>query len=126
LIYIYIIDFPSSALRAFLMTTLLIFSRILKKAYDPKKALATSIFIILLINPYRVLDKGLILSVFASLALTYKDKLIKIKSKSYFINSLKLTFSINIFLLPFFINEFNTFNLMSFFANLIIIPLFTI
>lgn len=126
LIYIYIIDFPSSALRAFLMTTLLIFSRILKKAYDPKKALATSIFIILLINPYRVLDKGLILSVFASLALIYKDKLIKIKSKSYFINSLKLTFSINIFLLPFFINEFNTFNLMSFFANLIIIPLFTI
>lgn len=126
LIYIYIIDYPSSALRAFIMTTLLMFSRIFKKAYDPKKSLATAVFIILLLNPYRVLDMSLILSVFASLALIYKDKLIKIKSESYFINALKLTLSINIFLLPFFINEFNTFNFMSFLANLLIIPIFTI
>lgn len=126
LVYIYLIDFPASAVRAFIMTCFLTFSRIFKKAYDPKKALGASVFLMVLINPYRIFDMGLILSVFATLALIYKDKLVNIKADSYISKTFKLSLSINIFLLPFFINNFNSFNFLSFLANLLIIPLFTI
>lgn len=126
--YLYISGFPSSALRSALMIGLSMLARILHKGYSPKKALGFSVFIIILTNPYRALDIGLVLSVLAIVGILWVEpQFSPIDVETFSLtSSLRLTFIINLVLLPFLFQYFSYFNPLSILANLIIVPVFTL
>ncbi|MDO5718555.1 MAG: DNA internalization-related competence protein ComEC/Rec2 [Tissierellia bacterium] len=126
-LYIYIIDFRASAFRAYIMISLFMIAAVLHKGYSAKKALSLSVYIILLTNPYRVNDIGFILSVLAIIAIISYDEFSLYDTENLqLMTGLKFCIIINLVLFPFLIYYFNRFNLLTFIANLIVIPLFSI
>lgn len=125
-LYIWLIAYPASAMRAFVMEAALIGSVWSRRAYDRTKALFLALFLIVLVNPYRVFDMGLILSFMAVLSLGYKDKIFPTRARGPIQEGLRLSFAINLFLFPFLIENFNSFNFVSLLANVIIVPIFSL
>lgn len=125
--YLFVIGFKASAIRSFLMISMALLSTVLVKGYNPKKALAFSVFVIIMINPYRVLDLGLLMSVLAMMAIIYVIPGFNIIDTSDFdlLTSIKLILIINMTLLPIIIYNYNEFNILTIIANIIIVPLFS-
>ena len=125
-LYIWLIAYPASAMRAFIMELVLIGSVLKRRAYDRTKALFLALFLIVLLNPYRVFDMGLILSFVAVLSLGYIDRIFPARARGPIQEGLRLSFTINLFLFPFLIENFNSFNFVSLLANVIIVPIFSL
>ncbi len=128
LFYLYLTDYPVSALRAFGMLAIAMGANLLREGYSTKKALGVSVYIIVLTNPYRVLDLGLVLSALSILGIIYLAKDYKLeKLGSYSLSSaLKMSLAVNLVLFPFLIYYYNSFNLLTFLANLIVVPVFVL
>lgn len=125
-LYISLIGYPASAIRAFIMFSLSLMATMLNRAYSPAKALSLSAFLMVLLNPYRVFDLGLILSSLAIIGINNTSKIFSSKRQGPILEGLKTSFVVNLFLFPFLIDNFNVFNLVTFLANIVIVPIFNL
>lgn len=127
--FMYITDFSSSVVRASIMGIILLLSLTLFKKNDIYISISISILLILIENPYKVLDIGLILSVFATIGIICFSSMInknnKEKNNIYekiieFLKDIALvTIFANIFVMPIILYNFNTISLTFIISNLI-------
>ena len=126
--FMYITDFSSSVVRASAMGIILLISLILFKKNDIQTTISISILLILIENPYKILDIGLLLSYFATIGIICFSKLNK-NSKSeltlkervieYIKDMALITVFANIFVIPIMIYNFNTISLTFVISNVI-------
>lgn len=127
-LFMYIVDFSASVVRASIMGIILLISLILYRKNDLLTTISLSILLILLDNPYKILNIGLMLSYFATIGIICGTKL---KSKGEDINTLlssilnylkqliAITLYANIFVIPITVYNFNTISLTFVISNLI-------
>lgn len=125
--YGFLISFPFSVQRVIILNIISLLAFLLKRPYDKIRALMLSAIFILLINPFAVLSSGFVLSFVAcgSIYLIY-PKIKKYFSKNILQESLAFALSLQIGLFPFIIYYFSRINLLSFFANFILLDIFEI
>lgn len=128
IIFMYITDFSSSVVRASIMGILLLFSLIFYRKNDIRTTISISILLILIENPYKILDIGLLLSYFATIGIICFSKLSKISNtelglKEKIIEYIKelgiITIIANIFIIPIMAYNFNTISLTFVISNII-------
>ena len=130
LFFMYIVDFSASVVRASIMGIILLLSLILYKKNDLMNTISISIILILIENPYKILNIGLLLSYFATIGIICCSKIlnknkreeeISISRKIFnYIKELVLvTLYANIFVLPITLYNFNTLSLNFIISNLI-------
>lgn len=127
LFYGYLIAFPFSVIRVLLVNLIRFLGFLYKKPFDKIKALLIAATLILLVNPFAILNSGFILSFVA----TSGVYLIYPKFKKYFKDKLIMenfgfTATIQATLFPFTIYYFGKINLLSILANFLIVPIFTL
>ena len=127
LFYGYLIAFPFSVIRVLLVNLIGFLGFLYKKPFDKIKALLIAATLILLVNPFAILNSGFILSFVA----TSGVYLIYPKFKKYFkdkliMKNLGFTATIQATLFPFSIYYFGKINLLSILANFLIVPIFTL
>lgn len=129
----------NSTIRAVIMLALSIIGEIVGRNYDMLTGMALALVILLLINPYKLYDGGVILSFVAIVGVAVgryitniifsKSNMKKIKKKKPYIykiiNLFIMTFSVNSMTLPIVSKLYYEIPLYSVFINLIVIPLFT-
>ncbi len=129
--YIYLCDFSMSVIRASIMAVILLISKILNEEYDVYNSIAIAGIVIFLINPLCIFDVSFLMS-FAcvlGIAMLYKPiylALTKLKISRKVLSALAMSLSTTISLIMIMAFYFNNFNVISIFANVILIPLFTI
>ncbi len=128
---------PQSALRAVIMQTLLILSTLVKREYDSMTALFVAAFVLVLANPYCVVDVGFLLSFFATLGIIVLfpkiyEPLRNVgkefprplrKTYLFFASILAVTVSASIFTAPINAVSFGKISLIAPLSNLILTPL---
>ena len=128
-LFMYITDFSPSVVRASIMGIILLFTMLLHRKDDIKTSISLSILLILIDNPYKILDIGLLLSYFATIGIICFSKLIN-RSKenetsihtkviNYLKDLISITIFANIFVIPIMIYNFNTISLTFVLSNLI-------
>lgn len=127
--FMYITDFSASVVRAVEMGIILLISIIIYRKNDIITSISLSILLILLENPYKILDIGLLLSYFATIGIIFFSKLIKKSNKdevriyvkviNYLKELIAITIFANIFVIPIMIYNFNTISLVFVISNLI-------
>lgn len=127
LFYGYLISFPFSVMRVLIMYSLSFLAFLFKKGKDMEKNLILAMLIILFINPFAIFNSGFFLSFLAGFAIyVIYPKLIRGKKYSYlkkymiFLGTLQVVLAFHI------IYYYGYINLLSFFANFIIVPVFTV
>ena len=139
-IYMFITGFTPSAVRATVMGVLFLFSKIIYKKNDTWSSLSLSILCVLIYNPFLILHVGVLLSYTGVIGiLLFNNSIssvlnkIKIKNKKYkyrikkyekqikFVkDTLAISISVQVMILPIIINAFNTINLTFMVTNLIL------
>lgn len=126
--YLFLIDFPPGAVRAAAMYTLGIAAYFLKVRLNHLIVILSLAIVCLFYNPFLIYNLSFILSFisYISIFIIYP----KIRKYAYPPNSIKdsvsLTFSINIGILPINLTYFNRINLLSLLSNLFLVPLYSI
>jgi competence protein ComEC len=133
--YALLVDLQPAVIRASLMIMLFILSKTLQRKTEPLNIIAVTVLIITVIDPEMLYSAGFQMSIasIAGIALLYQPiydffsnlfKFVKIKSlKSFIVSNFSLTFSATIVVSPIVAYYFNTFSIISPFANLLGIPL---
>lgn len=127
--YAYLIGNPPSVIRANIMFSILLFAETFGQSYDSINTLFFALFIMLIINPFWIFNIGFQLSFIASFSIIYLTPKINGWLYSYKGNltrTLSSLLAIQIGLFPIQAYYFNRIPLISIFANLILVPLFTI
>ena len=130
--FMYITSFTPSVVRACIMGIILLGSRIFYRKSDIYVSMGLSMLIILIENPFKILDIGLILSYGGTIGIVILYKLLsnKIKTKnkiiSYILNTLLITFSAQLFVFPIIAIYFNNVSLIFFISNLLATPILAI
>ena len=125
--YGYLISFPFSVIRVLLVNTISYLAFILKRPEDRVKVLIFAANIILLMNPFAVLNSGFVLSFVATSGVYLIYPIIKKRlPQNELWQSLGFTAAIQTTLLPFIIYYYGMVNLLSLLANFLILPIFTI
>ena len=127
-IFLFITNFTPSVIRACIMAELAIGAKILYRKSDTINNIALSAMIILISNPFSILDIGFQLSYLGTLGIVMFDKdiekiLSKIKLKGKTIQLLIVTFSAQILIMPIMAYRFNTISLTFFISNLFASPI---
>ena len=126
--FMYITDFSSSVVRASIMGIILLISLILFRKNDIQITISISILLILIENPYKILDIGLLLSYFATIGIICFSKLnknsksditLKERGLEYIKDMALVTVFANIFVIPIMIYNFNTISLTFVISNVI-------
>ncbi len=126
--FMYIVDFSASVVRASIMGILLMFSFVLYRKNDLINTICLSVLLILIENPYEILNIGLLLSYFATIGIIVCSKMINKKTQEVSIlkqilNYLKelalITIFANVFVIPISIYNFNTISLTFVISNVI-------
>ncbi len=129
-VYAYLCGFAPSVMRAGIMGLVLLTTKISGKCYDNLNSLGLSGIIILLINPLSALDIGFLMSFFCVLGIfvvsPWLSKLLKKIFPKAVADSFSISIGASIGILPFMASMFGYLNFLSVFANLIIIPIFSI
>lgn len=128
-LYAYIIGNPLSVLRANIMFTLLLLANLWAEPYDSINALFFALFILIIINPYWILDLGFQLSFIATFSILYltpRLNQIFYSKDSNIMKALVGILSVQIGLFPILSYYFNRIPIMSILANLLFIPIFSI
>ena len=128
--YCYLCGFSPSVVRASIMAIVLCLSKICNRPYDSLNSLAIAGFIIVLTRPLSAVDIGFLMSFFCVTSILLLTKPIS-KLFEYFLpkkiaSLIAVSISAQLGILPFVSSFFSTFNFLSVFANLLIIPLFSI
>lgn len=123
--YGYLISFPFSVMRVLIMTSIGYLSYILKKPEDKKKSLLLASLFILLINPFAILSAGYILTFAAGIGIYIIYPNLKyLERDSFIIKQAIFALSIQLSIFPFLVYYYGKINLISIFANLIVVPIF--
>lgn len=127
-IFLFITNFTPSVIRACIMAGLAIGTKLLYIKSDTINNIALSAMVILISNPFSILDIGFQLSYLGTLGIVMFDKdiekiLSKIKLKSKTIQLLIVTFSAQILIMPIIAYRFNTISLTFFISNLFASPI---
>lgn len=126
--FMYITDFSSSVVRASIMGILLVLSLICFRKNDIKTTISISVLLILIDNPYKISDIGLLLSYFATIGIICFSKIRKDDNSNptllqniikYIREMALITICANIFVIPIMIYNFNTISLTFVISNLI-------
>ncbi|MDY0234649.1 MAG: DNA internalization-related competence protein ComEC/Rec2 [Gudongella sp.] len=128
-IYGFLIGFPPSTLRALIMFTTIIASKLWNKPYDFLNILAFSFIISLTINPFWIFSIGFQLSYIATVSLGLilpKLKELFYPYKSNIADSFLSVLAVNIGIFPVQSFYFNEFPIYTFIANILILPIATI
>ncbi|WP_461612846.1 ComEC/Rec2 family competence protein [Clostridium sp. Marseille-QA1073] len=128
-IYVIITGMNASTVRAFIMISILIMSRVIKRNYDTLSSISFAAIILLLIKPYYILDMGFMLSFLSVIGITTTYGHIRDKLKTLpnvIKNSISMTLSALIFTLPYLALNTNTIGFNGIISNLILIPFYSI
>ena len=128
--FMYLTSFSASVVRASIMGMMGLFSLLVCRRYDIKTAMSVSLLLILIDNPYKILDLGLLLSYFATIGILVfvyirkeekKDskESILIRAKDYLKDLVLITIFANIFVMPIILYSFNTISFSFILSNLI-------
>lgn len=128
IIYATIINLSSSSARAIIMAILHIISKLIYKKDNFLVNISLASLILLIINPYNLIDSGFQLSFIASLGIVIilpKIEKLELKNKilKYIYVSLLVSISANILILPIIINTFKKTSLSMFLIQIIITPI---
>ncbi len=130
LLYNIICGFAPSIVRASIMAMVIMLSKLSGREYDSLNSLGLAGFIILAINPLYAFDSGFLMSFFCVTSIFMLNpplsKLFKKIMPKPISTYISLSISAQIGILPFVASFFQNFNFLSFFANLIILPIFGI
>lgn len=119
----------SSVNRACIMAILMLIAELLYRKSDVYNNLAISTLILLIINPYSLLDIGFQLSYMGTIGIVFlHDKIgnfIKINNKivKYFFEMIVVTTCANLAIIPIMMFHFNTISLTFYFSNIIVGPI---
>ena len=128
ILFMYIVDFSASVVRASIMGIILLFSLIFNRKNDLVTTISISILLILIENPYKILNIGLLLSYLATIGIIYCSRMMNKKEEesklvAHILNYLKelvlITVFANIFVMPITVYNFNTISLTFVISNLI-------
>lgn len=115
--------------RAFIMIFLLVMSTKVKRKYDCASAIAVSAFILLLFQPYYIMNMGYVLT-FAAVAgiLVFNEFFQRrlYRLPLFISNSLSLSISSMVFTTPYLIFTYKKISIGGIISNLILIPFYTI
>ena len=127
-LYIMAIEFPISAVRAFLFYILYKGNTYLEKDIDNRDIFFLSLSIILFINPMAIYSISLLLSYGAifGLIFVYPQLIERVSSKSLVNKSIIGTLSVLISIFPLVNYYFSGFSILVFVANLFIVPIYSI
>lgn len=123
--YLFLIDFPPSALRATFMGSFLYLGKAFGRKSFSFRSLLISAFFILLFNPFFIGDLSFLLSFLSALGIVsfYPILLAFFKAQnSYFKRMIILTFSAQLLPFPLVIFAFKKFSFLSFISNLFVLP----
>ena len=130
MLYVYLCGFAPSILRAGIMGLVFLATKLSGKCYDGLNTLGLSGIFILLFSPLSALDYGFLMSYFCVLGILVihpvLSKLLRKFLPKYVADSFSISISSQIMILPFLASFYANFNLLSFFLNLIAVPLFGI
>ena len=119
--YTFLVSFTASVVRAFTLYLLLYINKRLKLGIKTTKTFIYTILLILLLNPFFILDIGFLYSSLTSFGLILFSSYLKTSNKVlalFRVSLLALLFS-----LPITINNFYEYNFLSILANILIVPL---
>lgn len=119
-----LISNPASLLRAEIFLSFFILTTILAKIKDSLNNLFLSLIVILFLNPFMIFDVGLYLSFFSVFAIIYVLPYFKERKDKIVTRFFKLTFSIFVVNLPIILYVFGKFSILTFIANIILVPIF--
>lgn len=127
-IFLFITNFTPSVIRACIMAGLAIGAKLLYRKSDTINNIAISAIIILMANPFSILDIGFQLSYLGTLGIVIFNKdiekiLSKINLKNKIMQLLIVTFSAQILIMPIMAYRFNTVSLTFFISNLFAGPI---
>jgi len=111
-LFVILIGFPKSALRALLFLILLSINKRSKYKYTKLDILSITFIFMSLISPYSIYNTGFVLTFLVSFILIYKDDILN-KSKYKLINDYKLYSLIFLLTFPFIVNINNKISLLS-------------
>jgi competence protein ComEC len=129
ILFVVITGFSPSVLRAALMLSLVIVGKTFYKQGNSYNTLLVSAFVLLLYNPYLIIDAGFLLSYFAVFGIMYLYPIIHrqyIFTNSivqWFWNLILMSIAATVFTLPISLYFFHQFPIWFAFSNLIIIPI---
>lgn len=126
--YIYLCGFPVSAIRAWLMVAILSYIFLTGRAVKVVQMLSYALVVVLLLNPFSLLDPGLYLSFIGYATVIWVVS--KTKAQKFLSNSvmrlLLIQFALLISLAPFSIYFFNGVSVVGLLVNLCVIPLLSL
>lgn len=128
-VYIVIIGCPISAVRAFIMTFLMVSSKKFSKAYDSISALCLALIILIFYKPYYLYESGFILSFLATLGiiLFHKSFIKAFYILPNYINSfLSITLAAQALIYPYMVFKFNTFSMNFLLGGFLLTPTISI
>lgn len=127
--YAYLCGFTPSVLRAGIMGLLLLATRLSGKCYDGLNTLGLSGLCILFFSPLSGLDTGFLMSYFCVMGIfVVSPWLAKLLSKVFpkrLAESIAISIGAQIGILPFAATMYSNLNFLTFFVNLIVIPIFS-
>lgn len=127
LVYGYLIAFPFSVIRVIGVNIIGYLAFLYKKPFDKIKASLITAVLILLINPFAILNTGFVLSFVASFSiLLIYPRLGRKFGKTYFRQIFTFTLAIQLGILPFLVYYFGMINLLTILANFLVLPIFNI
>lgn len=128
--YSYLCGFAPSVLRAMIMAFVLSFSYITGREYDSLSSLGLAGIITLIFSPLSAFDMGFLMSYFCVILVLFSAKpitkfLLKFLPK-LFAESLAISISAQLGVLPFVSSLYSSFNFISPIINLLIVPIFSV
>ena len=130
LFYCYLCGFTPSVVRATIMAIVLLLSRICNRPYDGLNSLAIAGFVIVCFSPLSTVDVGFLMSFFCVMFILLLakpfTKLLSYVMPRKVASVMAVSISAQIGILPFTASFFSSFNFLSVFANLLVIPIFSI
>ena len=125
-------QFTASVVRASIMGILILTAGLVHRKSDTINNLGIASLIILICNPYTIIDAGFWLSFAGTMGIILleepinsyfqKFKICKIKSISWIINSFTITFAANIIIIPIMAYMFSTFSMTFWISNILAAP----
>lgn len=126
--FLFITGFAPSITRACIMGCILLIAKIIFRKPDVTNSILLSLLVILIYNPFAILDIGLQLSYMGTLGIILFNKniirlLLKLKLNKKVAQILAVIFSAQITLFPIIMVHFNTISLTFFISNVLVMPI---
>ena len=128
IIYMFLIGFHTSAIRATIMAILFLISKLIHKKSDTWTNISLALLVLLIYNPFLIKETGLILSFLGTIGIILYSKIFKVKNK--ILNMICLSCSVLLIIIPFLAIIFNQIPLVSIFTScfigILVMPIFVL